>query len=40
MLEDVETNEIGDYNRKLAPGRSVPKNIKGLTRILNAAVEK
>ena len=35
MLEDVEVGEFGDYIRNIAPGRNVPKNKKGLKRILN-----
>ena len=35
MLEDIETGDYGDYLRSIAPGRNVPKNKKGLKRILN-----
>lgn len=35
MLEDVSQGEYGDYLRTIAPGRSVPKNKKGLKRVLN-----
>ena len=35
MLEDIETGEYGDYLRNIAPGRNVPKNKKGLKRLLN-----
>lgn len=38
MLEDVETGEYGDYLRTIAPGRNVPKNKKGLKRLLNITV--
>lgn len=38
MLEDVETGEYGDYLRTIAPGRNVPKNKKGLKRLLNVTV--
>ena len=38
MLEDVETGEYGDYLRTIAPGRNVPKNKKGLKRLLNISV--
>lgn len=35
MLEDVKTDEYGDYLRNIAPDRNVPKNKKGLRRLLN-----
>lgn len=38
MLEDIETGEYGDYLRNIAPGRNVPKNKKGLKRLLNVAM--
>lgn len=38
ILEDIETCEYGDYLRKIAPGRNVPKNKKGLKRLLNVTV--
>lgn len=31
MLEDVKTDEYGDYLRNIARDRNVPKNKKGLT---------
>lgn len=38
MKEDVNTNDMGDYMRNLAPERNVPKNKKGLKRLLNVVV--
>lgn len=38
MLEDIETGEYGDYLRSIAPGRNVPKNKKGLKRLLNVTM--
>ena len=38
MLEDVESGDTGDFIRSLAPGRNVPKNKKGLKRLLNISV--
>ena len=38
MLEDIETGEYGDYLRNIAPGRNVPKNKKGLKRLLNVTM--
>lgn len=38
MLEDIETGEYGDYLRNIAPGRNVPKNKKGLKRLLNVTI--
>ena len=35
MMEDVKSDEYGDYLRSIAPGRNVPKNKKGLKRLLN-----
>lgn len=39
IREDVNSNDMGDYMRNLAPGRNVPKNKKGLKRLLNVVVE-
>lgn len=38
FLEDVESDEMGDYLRKLNPDRNVPKNKKGLKRLLNVSI--
>lgn len=38
MLEDVESDEMGNFLRTIAPERNVPKNKKGLKRILNVTV--
>ncbi len=38
MKEDVATSDMGDYIRNLAPNRNVPKNKKGLKRLLNVIV--
>ena len=38
MLEDIEIGEYGDYLRNIAPGRNVPKNKKGLKRVLNVTI--
>lgn len=38
MLEDIGTGEYGDYLRRIAPGRNVPKNKKGLKRLLNVTM--
>lgn len=38
MLEDVEKNAMGDYIRSLAPERNIPKNKKGLKRLLNISM--
>ena len=38
MLEDVESGDTGDFIRSLAPGRNVPKNKKGLKRLLNISM--
>lgn len=38
MLEDVENGDMGDFIRDLAPGRNVPKNKKGLKRLLNISM--
>lgn len=38
MLEDVESGDMGDFIRSLAPGRNVPKNKKGLKRLLNISM--
>lgn len=38
MLEDVEKGDMGDYIRRLAPGRNLPKNKNGLMRLLNISM--
>lgn len=38
MMEDIENAEYGNYLRNIAPGRNVPKNKKGLKRLLNVAM--
>lgn len=38
MLEDVGSGDIGDFIRTIAPGRNVPKNKKGLKRLLNISI--
>lgn len=38
MLEDVDSGDIGDFIRAIAPGRNVPKNKKGLKRLLNISI--
>lgn len=38
MLEDIETADYGDYLRSIAPKRNVPKNKKGLKRLLNVSM--
>lgn len=38
MLEDIEIGEYGDYLRSIAPDRNVPKNKKGLKRLLNISI--
>ncbi|WP_455155131.1 NERD domain-containing protein [Stomatobaculum longum] len=38
MLEDIKTGEYGDYLRNIAPDRNVPKNKKGLKRLLNVTI--
>jgi len=38
LLYDVENSEMGDYLRSLAPERNVPKNLKGLKRLLNITI--
>ena len=38
MLEHVKSGEYGDYLRNIAPGRNVPKNKKGLKRLLNVTL--
>lgn len=38
MFEDVEGDEMGDFLRSIAPGRNVPKNKKGLKRLLNVTI--
>ena len=38
MLDDVENTDMGDFLRNVAPGRNVPKNKKGLKRLLNVTI--
>ena len=38
MLEDIENNDMGDFLRSIAPDRNIPKNKKGLKRLLNVSV--
>lgn len=38
MLQDVDGSEMGQLIRSIAPDRNVPKNIKGLKRILNISI--
>ena len=38
MLDDVENTDMGDFLRTIAPGRNVPKNKKGLKRLLNITI--
>ena len=38
MLEDVESDKMGDFLRSIAPQRNVPKNKKGLKRLLNITI--
>ena len=38
MLEDVSSDDMGDYLRTLNPDRNVPKNKKGLKRLLNISI--
>ena len=38
LLEDIENDEMGDFLRNFAPGRNVPKNKKGLKRLLNVTL--
>jgi superfamily I DNA and RNA helicase len=38
MLEDVESDEMADFIKSIAPGRNVPKNKKGLKRLLNITI--
>lgn len=38
MLDDVENTDMGDFLRAFAPGRNVPKNKKGLKRLLNITI--
>ena len=40
MLEDIDSNGYGEYLRGIAPDRNVPKNKKGLKRLLNVEIEK
>ena len=39
MLEDVETGDMGTLVREIAPGRNVPKNKRGLKRLLNMTIQ-
>lgn len=34
MLEDIESSDMGNYLRSLAPNRALPKNKKGIKRLL------
>lgn len=36
MLEDVPSGKMGDYMRELSPGRTVPRNKKGIKRLYGA----
>ena len=38
FLEDIESDDYGNYLRTIAPDRSVPKNKKGLKRLLNISI--
>lgn len=38
MLDDVESSEMGDLMKTIAPGRNVPKNKRGLKRLLNIKI--
>ena len=38
FLEDITSDEMGDYLRELNPDRNVPKNKKGLKRLLNISI--
>lgn len=38
MIEDIDGNDMGDFLRSIAPNRNVPKNKKGLKRLLNVTV--
>ena len=38
MLEDINGNDMGDFLRSIAPNRNVPKNKKGLKRLLSVSV--
>lgn len=38
MLEDVSSDDMGDYLRTLNPDRNVPKNKKGLKRLFNISI--
>lgn len=38
MYEDVESEDMGHFIRSLGPGRNVPKNKKGLKRLLNVSI--
>ena len=37
-LEDVSNDSMADYLRDLNPDRNVPKNKKGLKRLLNISI--
>ena len=38
MNKDVEDDDMGDYIRALNPNRVLPKNKKGLKRLLNVEI--
>ena len=38
MLEDIRMGDYRDYLRSIAPQRNVPKNKKGLKRLLNVTM--
>ena len=38
LLDDVDSSEMDDLMKSIAPGRSVPKNKKGLKRLLNVTM--
>lgn len=38
LLDDVDSSEMDDLMKSIAPGRSVPKNKKGLKRLLNISI--
>ena len=39
MLDDIEREEMGDLLKSIAPDRHVPKNKKGLKRLLNITIQ-
>ena len=39
MLEDVEAGDVGTLVKEIAPGRNVPKNKRGLKRLLNVNIQ-